>query len=208
MWFRNSGLLGMSGVLAVALAALPTVAVAQSGPTPAAMVEVNPTDINAWGFAAMVPVGASVTWTNLGTQSHSVTAADGSFDSGLVTPGGTASITFATPGSFVYTCTPHPWMKGIVVVSADAPSTTPMAMVEGNATDINSWGFAFNIQAGQSVAWTNEGSQAHSATASDGSWDTGLVQPGSTNQIEFDTPGIYAYACTPHPWMKGNVAVN
>jgi plastocyanin len=98
-------------------------------------------------------------------------------------------------------------MKGFVVVSADAASPTPMAMVEGSPADINSWGFATSIQAGQSVAWTNRGSQDHTATASDGSFDSGLISPGSTGQVVFDLPGIYAYACSPHPWMKGSVAV-
>jgi plastocyanin len=83
-----------------------------------------------------------------------------------------------------------------------------MAMVEGNISDINSWGFAVSVSAGQSIQWVNLGGQAHTVTAADNSFDTGLVAPGGSAQLEFDTPGIYAYACTPHPWMKGNVAVN
>jgi plastocyanin len=204
---RRSALLLIAGLLTVALTALPTVTVAQSDPAPMAMVEADPTDINAWGFAATVPVGGTVTWTNQGTQEHSVTSADGSFDSGLVTPGTSATIRFDTPGIYAYACTPHPWMKGFVVVAADVASVTPMAMVEGSPTDINSWGFATSIQPGQSVVWTNRGSQAHSATAADGSFDAGLISPGSTGQVVFDVPGIYAYACSPHPWMKASVSV-
>jgi plastocyanin len=45
-------------------------------------------------------------------------------------------------------------------------------------------------------------------TAADGSFDTGLVAPGASATLEFDTPGLFAYVCTPHPWMKGSVAVN
>jgi plastocyanin len=208
MPLRSSSLFAGMALLAVALAAFPGVAAAQSNPAPAAMVEASPTDINAWGFAARVPVGGTITWTNMGSQAHTVTASDGSFDSGLVAPGASADLQFATPGVYMYTCTPHPWMKGFVVVSADAPSATPMAMVEGSVSDINSWGFAVSVSAGSSVAWTNVGTQAHSATAPDGSFDTGLVSPGASAQVEFDTPGIFAYTCTPHPWMKGNVAVN
>ena len=198
----------IAGLLAVALTAFPVVAGAQSNPAPAAMVEASLSDINSWGFAATVPVGGTITWTNMGSQAHTVTASDGSFDSGLVAPGSSASIDFATPGVYMYTCMPHPWMKGFVVVSSDAPGATPMAMVEGSVSDINSWGFAMSVPAGNSVAWTNVGSQAHTVTASDGSFDTGLVAPGTSAQLEFDTPGVFAYACTPHPWMKGNVAVN
>jgi plastocyanin len=191
------------------LALVPTLVTEAQAPTPAAMIEVNASDINSWGFAASVPVGATLTWTNDGSQGHSVTAADGSFDTGLVAPGASGTVEFDTPGVFVYHCTPHPWMTGFVIVSPDNTSGGPdLAMVEGSSSDINSWGYAYSVAAGNSVTWTNAGSQAHSVTASDGSFDTGLVQPGSSAALEFDTPGLYAFACTPHPWMKGNVVVN
>jgi plastocyanin len=194
------------GLLGVALSAVP--ALAQSTVAPAAMVEASLTDITAWGFAGVVPVGARVTWTNLGAQPHTATAADGSFDSGPVTPGTSASVTFATPGTFAYICSLHPSMKGFVVVSADATSAAPLAMVEPNPSDVATWAFAVSVSAGQSINWTNLGTQAHSVTAADGSFDTGLVAPGGSAQLEFDTPGILAYTCTPHPWMKATVAVN
>jgi plastocyanin len=203
---RQLGVLLTGALLGGALTTVP--ALAQSAVAPAAMVEGSPTDINSWNFAARVPVGETITWSNQGSQGHSVTASDGSFDSGIVAPGASATIEFDTPGIFAYVCTPHPWMKGTVVVSADAPSASPMAMVEGSISDINSWGFAVSVSAGQSINWTNLGTQAHTVTAADGSFDTGLVAPGGSAQLEFDTPGIYAFACTPHPWMKGNVAVN
>ncbi len=63
-----------------------------------------------------VPVGTTVTWTNDDTVIHTVTAADGSFDSGFLDPGATWSYTFDTPGEFEYLCTPHPWMRAKVVV--------------------------------------------------------------------------------------------
>ncbi len=205
---RQAGVLLTGGLLAVALTAVPAVAVAQSNTVPAAMVEASLTDINAWGFAGVVPVGGTVTWSNLGTQAHTATATDGTFDTQLVTPGASSTVTFATAGTYAYICSVHPTMKGFIVVSADAASATPMAMVEPNPADVNSWGFAVSVQATQSVVWTNLGTQAHTVTAADNSFDTNLVAPGSSAPLEFDTPGIYAYACTPHPWMKGNVAVN
>jgi len=198
----------IAALLTAALAELPVVASAQQAPVPQAMVEGNASDINTWGFSAVVPVGGSITWTNLGAQSHTVTSADGTFDTGLVTPGGMASVTFDSVGVYAYLCTPHPWMKGFVAVTPDAPSASQMAMVEGNPSDINTWGFAVSVAAGQSVAWTNLGAQAHTASTIDGSLDTGLVSPGSSAPLQFDVPGGYAYMCTPHPWMKGNVAVN
>jgi len=205
---RKSGLFMTSALLAVALAGLPIVVSAQEAPLPQAMVEPSASDINSWGFSAVVPVGGSITWTNMGAQSHTVTSTDGTFDSGLVAPGASASIQFDAAGSYTYLCTPHPWMKGTVTVTPDATTGSQMAMVEGSATDINSWGFAVSVPAGQSVAWTNMGAQAHTATGANGAFDTGMVTPGSTASVQFDTPGMYAYTCTPHPWMKGTVVVS
>jgi nitrite reductase (NO-forming) len=65
----------------------------------------------------MVPLGATVTWTNDDPgMTHTVTAADGSFDSGMLAAGQSWSYTFDQPGEFDYACTPHPWMKGHVSV--------------------------------------------------------------------------------------------
>ncbi|HET6315592.1 MAG TPA: plastocyanin/azurin family copper-binding protein, partial [Chloroflexota bacterium] len=138
--------LGLSGVvLGVALSAWPLVAVAQPAPTPQAMVELSSSDINSWGFAAVVPVGGTITWSNMGSQAHTVTSTDGSFDSDLVAPGGSVTLQFDTGGTFAYMCTPHPWMKGFVTVVPFAASSSSMAMGEGDASDINSWGFAANV---------------------------------------------------------------
>ena len=47
---------------------------------------------------------------------HTVTANDGSFDSGNMNPGGTFTHTFTEAGSFAYICTYHHWMHGTVTV--------------------------------------------------------------------------------------------
>ena len=64
-----------------------------------------------------VPVGTTVTWTNNDPLAHTVTAADRSFDSGLIQSGASWSYTFARPGAYDFSCTPHPFMKGTVVVT-------------------------------------------------------------------------------------------
>ena len=64
-----------------------------------------------------VKVGDTVTWTNIGGLAHTITAADGSFDSGLVNPLGTFSHTFASAGTYSYVCKQHYWMKATVTVS-------------------------------------------------------------------------------------------
>ena len=63
-----------------------------------------------------ISAGTTVVWTNQGQEVHTVTAPDGSFDSGDIEPGERRSITFSRPGTYSYHCTPHPFMKGVVVV--------------------------------------------------------------------------------------------
>jgi plastocyanin len=64
-----------------------------------------------------VTAGATVTWTNSDTTIHTVTADDGSFNSGSIAIGATYSKVFNTAGTFSYHCTIHPEMTGKVVVT-------------------------------------------------------------------------------------------
>jgi PQQ-dependent dehydrogenase (methanol/ethanol family) len=63
------------------------------------------------------------------------------------------------------------------------------------------------VKAGSSVTWTNDGKEAHAATAQDGSWTTGEVQPGKSATVKFDKPGTYTYICKDHPWSYGQLIV-
>lgn len=65
-----------------------------------------------------VTAGTTVEWKNEDAMAHTVTAADGSFDSGAVEPGAVWRRTFDTPGTYPFACTPHPFMQGTVVVRA------------------------------------------------------------------------------------------
>jgi plastocyanin len=63
-----------------------------------------------------VAVGTTVTWTNMDTASHTVTADDGSFDSKALATGATFQQTFSTAGTFTYHCSIHTSMKATVTV--------------------------------------------------------------------------------------------
>jgi plastocyanin len=63
-----------------------------------------------------VKVGTTVVWTNKDSTAHTVTADDGTFNSGNVAPGATYSYTFAKAGTVVYHCAIHTYMKGTVIV--------------------------------------------------------------------------------------------
>jgi plastocyanin len=60
---------------------------------------------------------------------------------------------------------------------------------------------------GQVVKWKNEGAEAHTVTADDGSFDSGNMAPGAEYQFTFSKPGTFTYKCTPHPWATGTVKV-
>lgn len=71
-----------------------------------------------------IRAGDTVRWTNDGTKVHTVTADDGSFDSGNLEPGKTFSHKFEKEGTFNYHCTPHKdQMKASVVVGPAAPGS-------------------------------------------------------------------------------------
>jgi plastocyanin len=65
---------------------------------------------------AAVQPGDTVTWTNEGARPHTVSADDGSFDSGTLQPGQSFSRTFEAPGTVAYHCAIHPSMMGSVSV--------------------------------------------------------------------------------------------
>ena len=63
-----------------------------------------------------ITVGTTVEWKNNDPLPHTVTATDRSFDSGLIQPGKTYRRTFTKVGTLNFFCTPHPFMKGTIVV--------------------------------------------------------------------------------------------
>jgi len=67
--------------------------------------------------ALNITVGTQVTWLNGGPSNHTVTANDGSFDSGTIQRNGTFAFTFSKAGTFAYHCSIHPTMTGTVTVT-------------------------------------------------------------------------------------------
>ena len=73
-------------------------------------------------YEVTVDVGGEVTWNNVDSAAHTVTAGSaadgpsGAFDSSLFMAGATFSHKFTEAGTFPYFCMVHPWMDGVVVV--------------------------------------------------------------------------------------------
>jgi plastocyanin len=85
-------------------------------PTPVTLLRVQ--DFSFAPPTVTTTVGTKLTWTNAGPSNHTVTANDGSFDSGPIQLNGSFSFTPTKPGTYAYRCTIHPTMSGTLVVRA------------------------------------------------------------------------------------------
>lgn len=86
----------------------------------------------------------------------------------------------------------------------------PTVLAADRAVAIRDFAFSprsVTIRVGDSMTWTNRDSVAHSATARNGSFDTGLLDEGASRSVRFTVAGTYRYLCTPHPDMTGTVVV-
>jgi plastocyanin len=71
------------------------------------------------------------------------------------------------------------------------------------------------IKAGETVTWTNDDSQIHTAASgtvgaedSGKVFDSSILSPKATFDFKFDQAGEYDYYCTLHPQMVGKVVVS
>jgi plastocyanin len=177
-----------------------------------------------------VPAGTTVRWTNDDRVVHTVTARDGSFNSGVLAIGAEFSQTFDEVGTFDYFCAVHPLQTGRIVVTAPDPDSP--ASVEGPAasgaaaagdavpaadtqtaeTSVSIIDLAFEpatleVPAGATVRWSNHDSVGHTVTAVDGAYESGLLTVGAEFGRTFDEPGTFEYFCAIHPEMRGRVIV-
>jgi hypothetical protein len=96
---------------------------------------IEPVDIVDLAFepaALELPAGTAVLWTNTGAAPHTVSAEDGSFDSGTLQPGSTFERTFTTPGTYAYLCQIHPEMTGTIEILAPDPEPPAAAPAAAN----------------------------------------------------------------------------
>jgi plastocyanin len=91
--------------------------------------------------------------------------------------------------------------------SGDAPRATAAADTGVTISDFQFAPASVTIDVGDTVTWTNDGPTPHSATADDGSFDTGIFNAGQSRSNTFDQAGTFAYFCTPHPNMRGTITV-
>ena len=76
--------------------------------------------IEGFAFSALAPVapGTEISVANLDGDQHTLTAEDGSFNTGALDGGATASITAPdAPGTYTFVCNIHPSMTGSLTVA-------------------------------------------------------------------------------------------
>jgi plastocyanin len=177
-----------------------------------------------------IHAGDTVRWINKDTVSHTVTAV--AFNSGLIWPSGSNEgpsmyrHTFDIPGIYVYFCEIHPYMGGIVYVDTEETQReitsssssgnlmdTKIEIPQNAAYDVN-YGPMFipsgaHVPFGSQITFTNRDYVAHTATATDGTFDTGTLQPGQSKSfILNDRQGTITYFCRIHPWMQAIITVD
>ena len=107
------------------------------------------------------------------------------------------------------TTTVIPTAYAETTVSLPAGSSVP-GCEETDACYIPS---SVNVSAGEMVTWSNDDTAAHTVTSgsaaggTDGVFDSGLFNAGTTFSHTFEEEGAFDYFCIVHPWMVGAVTV-
>ncbi len=114
-------------------------------------------------------------------------------------------------GSSSKSSTPTP---GMTMAPAGTKAATSQATAAGTAqpgaVTISDFKFtppSITVKVGDTVVWTNNGPSTHTATADDGSFDSGNMAQGKTFSHTFQTAGTFSYHCTVHPFMTAQVVV-
>jgi len=102
--------------------------------------------------------------------------------------------------------------SGTTTTSASGAPGFPVSIQPGSAVNTTTTYYSPTtitvvIGVNNTVTWTNNDNIAHTVTADNGVFDSGLLNQGQTWTYTFTTPGTYAYHCSIHPWMKGTVVV-
>jgi plastocyanin len=66
---------------------------------------------------------------------------------------------------------------------------------------------SLSIASGDTVVWTNNGDDDHTATATNNAFNSGSLGPGDTFSRTFNTAGTFDYICAFHDGMTGTVTV-
>ena len=100
--------------------------------------------------------------------------------------------------------------KGVPGTKQESAVLEKTIPVTGTAVEMKDFSFSpktLTVKVGTVVTFTNRDIAAHTITADDGSFETGLLKKDEVGSVKFDQVGTFTYHCTPHPNMKGTVIV-
>lgn len=162
-----------------------------------------------------IEAGTTVTWHNSDDQRHRVRSTEGPvrLDSENLHPGESFSYTFTIEGSYPYydhRDRDDSAYFGMIVVGATG------AVAEGPLPDSGSVSIidksfrpgSIAVATGGTVEWSNDDGEAHTVTATDQAFDSGIMNGGGSFSQTFAEPGSYAYFCLIHPEMRGTITVS
>lgn len=218
---RALRLLPLLALTGLVLLAAPASAAAQAPATAQDSGEAKIVDFDFSPRTLTVEAGTKVTWTNTGERPHTATDRGGTFDTKPIAPGASAEVTLSTPGTYFYFCRINPAkMNGVLTVEpgADEPRTTRVQAVDPGFTGdkLRFDPDELTVAAGTTLLVANVGGKPHSLTADDGSFDTGIIDPGAEGgrfagknaSVTLNQAGTFKFHCEIHPAaMKGTVTV-
>ena len=218
---RALRLLPLLALTGLVLLAAPASAAAQAPATAQDSGEAKIVDFDFSPRTLTVEAGTKVTWTNTGERPHTATDRGGTFDTRPIAPGASAEVTLSTPGTYFYFCRINPAkMNGVLTVEpgADEPRTTRVQAVDPGFTGdkLRFDPDELTVAAGTTLLVANVGGKPHTLTADDGSFDTGIIEPGAEGgrfagknaSVTLNQAGTFKFHCEIHPAaMKGTITV-
>jgi plastocyanin len=161
-----------------------------------------------------VDAGTTVTWRNRGDERHRVRSKEGPvrFDSKNLEPGESFSFTFTVEGSYPYydhRNRDDTAYFGMIVVG-DAALDPDAPLPDAGSVSIIDKSFrpgSIAVATGGTVEWSNDDGEAHTVTATDQAFDSGIMNGSAAFIQTFAEPGSYPYFCLIHPEMRGTITV-
>jgi plastocyanin len=191
-------------------------------------IEIKVNEMSFSPAMATAHVGDTISWVNVGSIPHTVTAADGSFDKTPIAPGERYNWVVTKAGTINYVCSYHPGMNGMLMLkpalkgvevptaAAGSTATTPLTKAPASTGTAHTYEVQVNddsftpamleAHVGDTVSWVNIGHRTHTVTAKDGSFDRTL-KPGQRFNLVLTEEGDVDYVCTPHHAMFGMLMV-
>jgi plastocyanin len=104
--------------------------------------------------------------------------------------------------------------SGLLVLALVAGGISPAAGAghTPQTIHVDIRGFQFvpahvDAQVGDTIEWTNRDFAPHSATDTQGKWQTPTLKNGASGHLVVKSVGTFAYKCQFHPQMRGTIIV-